>query len=208
MALTPNTRLSLLTFPQSWDGQTLVVRFLCLPRRSPLDALGPGLPNFRDANLAFKACVISGLDDAPRAVNAISADDPLVLANPPLDKADLIDALQAELGIVDAPRPAARSRQFRKATTESYTRALGHEPRSQYLQNPEAYACALHEAAGDQQVEAKPATLNPNPRWGEAISYVLRQPVLAEALGTDGRSGIRRRPGAAGQRWLDLSRPA
>ena len=190
MALTPSTRLSLLTFPQSWDGQTLVVRFLCLPRRSPLDLLGPGLPSFRDASLAFKACLIASLDDTPRSANATSPVDALLLTHPPVDKAVLFDALQTELRIVDAPRPAVRTRQFRKATTASYARALGHDPHSPYLEQADAYACALHEASGDQQQEKTPATLNPNPRWGEAISYVLRQPVLAEALGLIGEAAV------------------
>ena len=54
-------RLSLLPFPQSWDGGSLVVRFLCLPKGDPQAPLKPGLPAFAAANLVFEAQLIGSL---------------------------------------------------------------------------------------------------------------------------------------------------
>ena len=54
---------------------------------------------------------------------------------------------------------------------------------------------------------ARTFSLNPNPRWGEAISYVLRQPVLAEALGLMGEAAFDVAPAllaSGGWIYLDL----
>ena len=71
-----NRRFSLLTFPQFYDGNTLTLNILVLPRnQNPLqDAIIlhdgvtfpmpviPDAPAFADAQLAFEARIISGLD--------------------------------------------------------------------------------------------------------------------------------------------------
>ena len=61
MAIVP-ARLTLLTFPQSWDGASLSVRFLCLPKGDPEQPLQAGLPSFATANLVFEAKLIASLD--------------------------------------------------------------------------------------------------------------------------------------------------
>src|SRR4030095_472731 len=56
-----------------------------------------------------------------------------------------------------------------------------------------------------RQKERKPVELNPNPRWGEAISYVLRQPVLAEALGLMGEASFDVEPALLAEGgWISL----
>ena len=40
-------RLTLLPFPQFWDGASMTVRFLCLPKGDPQAPLNPGSPHSR-----------------------------------------------------------------------------------------------------------------------------------------------------------------
>lgn len=186
-----SSRLSLLTFPQFWDGQSLAVRFLCLPRPAPDVALGPSLPDFAHANLVFRARLISGLDAMPAAANAID-EGPLLLEHPPLNKATLFEELTEQFDILP-PAPVAgppAERQFLKASTESYDRLAGTARRSRYMRERDDYECALHEAATNQQAEENPVVLSTSLTWGRVIAHALRQPVLAEALGLMGQASV------------------
>ena len=58
MPLGGPSKLGILAFPQSWEPNTLRVRFLCMPKIRPLDPLVPGQPSFAQANLVFEANVI------------------------------------------------------------------------------------------------------------------------------------------------------
>ena len=70
MPLSGPSRLGILTFPQRWEPNSLRVRFLCLPKISPLKPLAAGQPTFATANLVFEANIIPGLDNLPRAADA------------------------------------------------------------------------------------------------------------------------------------------
>ena len=133
----------------------------------------------------------------------MSPADALVLAHPPVDKASLRRAAGRPLGIVDAPRPPARTRQFLKAT-ESYARAW---PRAAFPSTcrMRRHACALHEASGDQQQGRQAGHAQPEPAVGKRCP-VLRQPVLAEALGLMGEAAPRST--RTDRRRLDLRRSA
>jgi hypothetical protein len=50
IAMTNATRLTLMTFPQHWDGATLELRVLVLPRGNPLEPLADGIA-FADGNV-------------------------------------------------------------------------------------------------------------------------------------------------------------
>ena len=101
-------RLTLLAFPQSWDGASLVVRFLCLPKGDPEGALADGLPPFSTANLIFTARLVGSLDELPVTANSVAVG-PLVLEHPPLDKAALFTELATHFRIVSRVLPG-RSR--------------------------------------------------------------------------------------------------
>ena len=67
------SRLSLLTFPQRAEGGAIRVRFLCLPKGNPEEALeGAPVQPFSTANLVFAARLIGNLERPPRAADTTS----------------------------------------------------------------------------------------------------------------------------------------
>jgi hypothetical protein len=173
-------RLSLLPFPQLWDGGSLPIRFLCLPKGDPQAPLKPGLAAFAAANLVFEAHLIGSLDRLPFTGDATPVG-PLVIDQPPDRKADLFDELTRQFNITAPPGPPRPQPQFRKVITESYRAIIGDRRRSTYLAGSAEFECALHEGALDQPPD--PVVLPDNVTWGQVIAYALRQPNLASALG-------------------------
>src|SRR3954462_14746540 len=106
-------RLSLLPFPQSWNGGALVVRFLCLPKGDPQAPLKAGLPAFADANLVFEAQLIGSLARLPLSGDATPVG-PRVLDSPPVEKAALFDEMTRQFKITAVAGPAGPKPQFRK----------------------------------------------------------------------------------------------
>ena len=103
MPLSGPSKLSILTFPQRWEPNNLLVRFLCLPKISPpnispLDPLVAGQPAFAEADLVFEANVISGLDHLPKAADATGLGA-LVLNDPPINKEALFNELKEQFNI-------------------------------------------------------------------------------------------------------------
>jgi hypothetical protein len=187
MPISPVTRLSILTFPQAWDGTSLTVRFLCLPKGNPLtDPFKPGLPAFASANLVFEPKLIGSLDRLPLPADAAPAD-PLLLDEPPTQKAELFGELTKLFNIVPRglPRPQA---QFRKVMTESYRSLIGDRRRSTLLADSAEFHCALHQGAVDQPAE--PVAPTDEVTWGRLIAFALRQPKLASALGLMGQATV------------------
>ena len=64
-------RLSILTFPQRWDGDRIHLRVLVIPKGDPLEPLVKGptpaddAPSFATARLALQALTMSGLEGLP-----------------------------------------------------------------------------------------------------------------------------------------------
>ena len=172
-------RLTLLAFPQSWDGGSLVVRFLCLPKGDPEAAPAAGAPPFSTANLIFTARLIGSLDELPLTASSVAVG-PLELERPPLGKAALFTTLASRFRIV-APGAARPKPEFRKSLTKSYEAITGTRQRSPYLSDAADYQCALHEGADPAPPPAEPPP--DTVTWGRLISFALRQPVLATALG-------------------------
>ena len=184
MPIGPQIRLSLFTFPQSWDGNSLTVRFLCLPKGDPLaDPFQPGLPTFAAANLVFEARLIGSLDRQPLAADAIS-QGPLQLDEPPVQKAELFRELSTLFDIRPSGIPVQFA-EFRKVITGSYQALIGDRRRSLLLADPDEFQCALHKGATDQP--AKPVPPASTITWGKLIAFALRQPKLAGALGLMGQ---------------------
>ena len=102
-------RLTLLAFPQSWEGGSLVVRFLCLPKGDPEAAPAAGLPPFSTANLIFNARLIGSLDELPLTADS-TPTGPLALKDPPVDKAGLFAELATHFTIVAPGRREAEAR--------------------------------------------------------------------------------------------------
>jgi hypothetical protein len=108
---------------------------------------------------------------------------------PPPSAAALLRRLEASLPagttvtetkLTRAPAPSAR---LKKALPESYTRAFPFEgPSSGDVSVGDGYGCALRgQSPGDLQPRQGP----PPKRiaWGQVLSFVLRQPALARAVG-------------------------
>ncbi|RZU40812.1 hypothetical protein [Edaphobacter modestus] len=186
MPIGPNSFLSLLTFPQSWDGASLTVRFLCLPKGDPFQPLQPGLPSFSSANLVFEANMIGSLARLPQPADATSTG-PLVLDGPPLQKIDLFTELTTHFTI----RPIAPNRtqaSFRKAITPSYQQLIGNRQHSPLLLSPDEFACAQHQGVTDQPDQ--PSAPSSDVSWGRLMAYALRQPNFAAALGLMGQATV------------------
>jgi hypothetical protein len=179
-------RLSLLTFAQSWDGASLVVRFLALPKGDPEAAPVAGAPSFANANLIYSARLIDSLDHLPLTVDSVEVG-PLVLDDPPTRKAAVFRTLAEQFVIVPpgAPRPKPV---FRKSLTGSYQAIIGNRSRSRYLSDSEEYACALHEAVAAPA--PAPAPVPNTVTWGRVIAFALRQPKLAAELGLIGQATV------------------
>lgn len=110
-------RLSLLPFPQSWDGGSIKVRFLCLPKGNPLAPLQVGLPAFAAANLVFEAKLIGTLDRLPFVLDATPVA-PLVLDAAPTQKGDLFNELTRQFNITGPALAKRPTPVFRKALTD------------------------------------------------------------------------------------------
>jgi len=110
-----NSRLSLLTFPQRYDGARLHLRILVVPRLDagwngdPLQplivdmpALGDMTDAFADADLQFEACVLMGLDRFPSSVPP-DLVAPLRLSPVPLPPPEAVLHADEHLIVCDKP---------------------------------------------------------------------------------------------------------
>src|SRR5437762_3864017 len=187
MPLSGPSRLGILTFPQRWEPNSLRVRFLCLPKISPLKPLAAGQPTFATANLVFEANIIPGLDNLPRAADATGLGT-LVLSDPPVNKDALFTELDQQFNIKPRVPGPASAPKFLKPITESYLALTGRRQLSDYLASEKDFECALHDAQSSQPPE--PEVLTSDVTWGQLMAYALRQPKLAMALGLIGEATI------------------
>ena len=197
-----NPRLSLLTFPQRYDGTRLHLRVLIVPRLdgtwsgSPLESLITGFPNagdttapFADADLRLEARVLSGLDAfptsrAPDFTQALPEASGVVATSRPLFES-LVAPLPGRFVLSPgAPRLADAAQDkfaISKHLPRSYKDAFVFTgPWAKGAVTDDSYHCAL---SGN----TKPNPLFvPSPdtvSWGQVYAYCLRQPRLASRLG-------------------------
>lgn len=185
----PDVRLSLLAFPQKWSDNTLQARVLLLPTGDPRVSPGFGLSAFAGTAWPLRVTVLSNPDDLlgidpATAVGAVSFT---FTATPPPNAATLFHAINTELqpqvpaSPADANRrKAAASARIMKHLPESYTKSFAFErPRANTTVGNE-FGCALREITPAVEGDPKP----PDPMtWGAVLSFALRQPLLARALG-------------------------
>ena len=182
-------QLSLMAFPQRWDGPTgvLSLNILLLPVGDPTASLGSG-PKFAGTGIDLVINLVSGLDSLPSTSTLVSKRVSYV-AQPPPVAPTLFSTLRNQLvakgisvtgnKVSTAPPAGAR---ILKSLPKSYTLAFPFEkPRSSDLSVGDGFGCALR-----AQAPGLNATLPPPDNkisWGQVLSYALRQPVLAEDLG-------------------------
>jgi hypothetical protein len=183
-----NLRLVVMTFPQRWDPgtATLHLNVLLVPSVSPVDdPLVGTAPKFADHIPTLKAVVIPSLDSVPKSGDPtavrftpiITRPNPPVITRPNYQK--LVTQAQTQgvtisgSGALKAPSQST----IRKALPQSYLDASGAAPNGSTTTTDE-FGC---------EIRGQPV-FTPGPKvtttgWGPMISYALRQPALAEALG-------------------------
>jgi hypothetical protein len=192
-------RFSLLTFPQDFDGATLRLRILVVPRLSatwngdPLQpvALDPGIANppFADADLQFEARTLNGFDKFPND-GAPDFVSPLPEASGKIPDArklfgELVTPLADRFKLSAGPprlAPAADDKLgLNKYLPLSYRRSfLFTGPRTAGAKTDDSYHCAVKAPKG-----VNPAFV-PTPNtvsWGQIYAYCLRHQELARRVG-------------------------
>ncbi|MDR3628850.1 MAG: hypothetical protein P4L42_00795 [Desulfocapsaceae bacterium] len=181
--------LSLMAFPQRWDGPsgTLTVNILLLPVGDPTAPLGGG-PQFAGTAVPLIVNLAAGLASLPSTSTA-PAKSVSFLAQPPAVATQLFTGLYNQLvakgiavksgKLTTVPPAAAR---IRKSLPQSYTGAFPfNKPRSGDIFVGQGFGCALR-----GQAPPVNSTLPPPDKaisWGQILSYALRQPALARSLG-------------------------
>ena len=178
-----NRNLTLMLLPQSWDGHQLVANLLLLPNGDPTAAV----PLISGSELAFataqpklRAALLPGLTKPawdPSITPAMLSFIPLTLTYSSAQNA-IFSALKAEY-TPNVPLPRQSKGRIRKDLPQSYREATGFQtPSSDLFTAEDGFGCALA-AATPNTTPVTPRTI----AWGEILSYALRQPLIAEAMG-------------------------
>src|SRR5271165_2951145 len=182
MAIT-DIRLTIMPFPQRWDGTGIDLQILVAPRGDPTQPLIAGAPAFATAKLTLNAQLIPNLAALPSPANATSSIK-LPVAPPP-GVAALFNQIKAGVPFDPAPSPVtppAPQTAFLKQLMPSYQAAFPFErPRTRFAVTDDSFACALRGAVGGNPTPPPPVKTVTT--WGRVLSTLLRQPVAAQALG-------------------------
>lgn len=192
-------RFAILTFPQFFDGNTLGVNVVFLPRnQNPLrsaiegEPLLPGAVPFADAKLSFVARIVSGLSGLPGATPPL-APVALPIAQPAMAR-PLFEALanqftianpgaqntNANVSIAPAPLGKPLAQSVKKYLPHSYRRSFNFvAPRTPNAKTDDSYHCAVRDATPNPGFSPSLDTIN----WGQVFATAMRQPLLATALG-------------------------
>ena len=187
-------RLSLLLFPQRWDGRRLSASLLLLPRGDPLHApLWTDGAAFAAASLALQLELqAGGAAFTPSAPGRLTR----AFARPPAARGvELFNALHTQF--LPTPPPSGSEALWRwhaqrrarwaalgqvgKVLPESYLAAIRNAslPKAASTGSEADFARRLVHACSDAAPADAPHPLS----WGEVLSHALRQPALARALG-------------------------
>lgn len=205
-----NRRFSILTFPQYFDGSTLALNIVVLPRNQnplqPAIAQHDGIvfplpviadaPAFADAQLMFDAKIVTGLGVFPH--NFLPNATVPLATNMPLQTRDLFLALAKNFNIsnlnqtnenLDAnadnaqlPESKARAQELsvKKYLPYSYRTAFNFTT----PRTRNAVTDDSYHCAVRDAVRVPGFQRSPDTiSWGKVFAFALRQPLLAEQLG-------------------------
>lgn len=182
-------RLTLLPFPQRWDGTSLDLRVVVLPRGNPLSPLMTGVPGvadgpaFADADVRLRAMLVSGLTALP--LPGIATADVALTPTAQPGRRALLEEIASQFDIDPALEAATKEprrpgRQILKYLPESYREAFAFGgPRTPFAVTDDAYWCALRDGG---KLSKPTPPLSTKTVWGRLIAQALRQPLLAQRL--------------------------
>lgn len=184
-----DVRLSILAFPQRWTGAAIEARVLLLPTGDPTLPPFPavGLPAFAGTSWPLRAMVLPGLDAllGPNPGSTPGAVPFTFTSAAPANALALFQAIGAKFPIVAPPSNAARKARLanigiRKQLPKSYVDAFAFERPGPGTSVDNTFGCSLRNTVGGTLDDKKPPeTIT----WGAVLSFALRQPLLAYALG-------------------------
>jgi hypothetical protein len=177
--------LTLMLLPQSWDGHQLVANLLLLPNGDPTAPVpvvsGQELP-FASAQPVLRAVLLPGLAVPawdPSVTPAMLTHIPLTL-NYSAPQGQIYSALSSQY-TPTVPALTQPGGAIYKDLPPSYLEATGFQtPASDTFSTGDGFLCSLGSSA------SAPNTTPVSARaiaWGEIISHVLRQPLIAQAMG-------------------------
>lgn len=191
-----------MVFPQGYDGATLRVNIVLIPRNyDPFQPYATGLlaPDdtavpFADLAPQFELKVVKGLDEWPIGNALAPGRKPVqigVNTTAATNKKNLLEAIRNDFGarinITDTDAAPAQFYTVQKELPDSYCQAFNFTgPRVPNAKTDDSYACAVK----------KPVTKKDNWKndedlsWGQVFAYILRQPLLAKACGMVYEAGI------------------
>jgi hypothetical protein len=177
--------LTLMLLPQRWNGtDTLIANLLLLPNGNPTAAVPSGsgeeLP-FAQAQPVLRAALLSGLATPPWSTITPAPTPTQISLTLPYSSAE--PSIWAGLATQFTPQVIPLTSQtpgiIRKDLPDSYLQATGfQQPGTDFFAAGDGFGCALGSAS--------PTNTQVTPRkiqWGEVLSYALRQPLIAQAMG-------------------------
>lgn len=196
----PRRLISLMTFPQRFDGNTLTVNIVVVPRnKNPFSTWATGLPNpatvpgFANFQPEFSLSIVKGTDDFPlsnaTAPSRIPIKQPVNVVAA-ANKANIIQKVADNIGMdvvdgIDELTPPIKTedvgtKSIKKYLPFSYRESFNFtQPRHDNALTDDGYHCAVRDKI--------PVLNDYKPRdkisWGKVFANILRQPLLAKACG-------------------------
>ena len=186
--------LSLLAFPQEWTEatRTHALNLIVLPVGDPTGPIGT-VPVFGGTTLKLVAHLQSG--DALPTTGATAPLSVPYSAVPPTAALPLLKSMRSRLpsgatvttGKITAAQAPPATVRVMKSLPPSYTQAFPFSrPRDPALfVTGDGYGCAVEAQAPAITVPSQPKPAPPpnSISWGQILSYIVRQPLLAQACG-------------------------
>jgi len=205
--MNPNQRLSIMAFPQFFDGNELQINIVVLPRdHNPLNPIivgeEPTIPDaevaFADADFSFNAQLIQGFGANPLPqpkplnegipINTSPSDNPRdifeAMANHlQIDNLNMVNST-INLQNIDPKKqfPATRPKEF---TVSKYLPKTLREipnfvpPKLENAVTDDSYHCAVKGAQYYPGFQRSPDIIS----WGKVFAHIMRQPLLAREAG-------------------------
>ncbi|MBP0613268.1 hypothetical protein J8J42_09430 [Chryseobacterium sp. cx-311] len=191
---------SLLTFPQKYESGRLYFNIMVLPRNiNLLEIINGNIPAFADTQFELETNIISGLDGLPLFSATTFSSAPTIISEA-TNKRNVINAVIQQLQLNDGLKVtsdkslnkdsgasqqiqeyAAKNVAIRKYLPETYRKAFNFtSPRTRFAVTDDEYECIIK---NKDKKNTDPVTNRNYISWGKLMSFILRNPLLAEKAG-------------------------